>query len=74
MAPEHQGNGVGSMLVRWGCDMADKDILNCFVMASPGGLALYNKFDFKVIGEVCTEHGSFTSMYRKPKRSMECAG
>ncbi|THY79693.1 hypothetical protein D6C93_10107 [Aureobasidium pullulans] len=22
VAPEHQGNGVGSMLVRWGCDMA----------------------------------------------------
>ncbi|THY71732.1 hypothetical protein D6C86_08401 [Aureobasidium pullulans] len=52
VAPEHQGNGVGSMLVRWGCDMADKDVLNCFVVASPGGLALYDKFDFKVIGEV----------------------
>ncbi|KEQ90082.1 hypothetical protein M438DRAFT_351406 [Aureobasidium pullulans EXF-150] len=51
VAPEHQGNGVGSMLVRWGCDMADKNVLNCFVMASPGGLALYNKFDFLVTGE-----------------------
>ena len=74
MAPEHQGNGVGSMLVRWGCDMADKDVLNGFVMASPGGLALYNEFDFKVTGEVCTEHGSFTSMFRKPKDPIQCAG
>ncbi|CAC9884806.1 unnamed protein product, partial [Aureobasidium pullulans] len=52
VAPEHQGNGVGSMLLRWGCDMADNDVLNCFVMASPGGLFLYSKFDFEVTGEV----------------------
>jgi hypothetical protein len=54
------------MLLRWGCDMADGHDLNCFVMASPNALALYTKFDFEAVGEVCTEHGSFTSMLRKP--------
>jgi len=65
VAPEHQRRGVGSMLLRWGCEMADRDKLSCFVMASPDGLLFYRKFGFEVIGEVRTEHGTFTSMFRE---------
>ena len=64
MAPEHQRQGVGSMLLRWGCETADRDKLSCFVMASPDALRLYKKFGFEVMGEVKTEHGAFTSMFR----------
>jgi hypothetical protein len=52
------------MLLRWGCEMADNDSLSCFVMASPNGLAFYGKFGFEVVGEVRTEYGTFTSMFR----------
>ena len=53
------------MLVRWGCEMADRDKLSCFVMASPEGRPFYSKFGFEVMGEVKTEHGAFTSMFRE---------
>jgi hypothetical protein len=45
--------------------MADNNKLSCFVMASPNGLAFYNKFGFETVGEVRTEHGTFTSMFRE---------
>lgn len=45
--------------------MADKDKLGCFLMASPNGLLFYRKFDFEAVGEVRTEHGTFTSMFRE---------
>lgn len=53
------------MLLRWECNMADKDKLACFVMASPQGLPFYSKFGFEVMGEVRTGHGNFTSMFRE---------
>jgi predicted N-acetyltransferase YhbS len=65
VAPQHQRQGVGSMLLRWGYEMVDKDKLNCFVMASSDGLPFYRKFGFEAMGEVVTEHGTFTSMLRE---------
>ena len=67
MAPEHQRKGVGSLLLQWGCDMADNYARSSFVMASPAGVPLYSRFDFKAVGEVCTEHGTFTSMFRESR-------
>jgi len=56
------------MLLRWGCEMADRDKLSCFVMTSPNGLLFDRKFGFEVMGEVVTEHGTFTSMFRERRR------
>jgi hypothetical protein len=53
------------MLLRWGCEKADKDKLACFIMASPQGLPFYSKFGFEVMGELKTEYGTFTSMFRE---------
>jgi (2Fe-2S) ferredoxin len=55
------------MLLRWGCEMADNDKLSCTVMASPNGLSFYKKFDFEAVGEVVTEHGTFTSVFREQR-------
>ncbi|KAF3915839.1 hypothetical protein ABW21_db0209522 [Orbilia brochopaga] len=63
--PAHQRQGVGSMLVQWGCQAADQAGQDSFVMASPAAVKLYRKFGYKVQGEVRTEKGTFTSMYRK---------
>jgi predicted N-acetyltransferase YhbS len=65
VAPEHQRRGVGSMLLRWGCEMADNDKLSYFVMASPSGLPLHSKLGFEAVGEVRTEHVTFTSMFQE---------
>jgi predicted N-acetyltransferase YhbS len=71
VAPEYQRQGVGSMLLQWGCDKADSYGWNSFVMASPAGVRLYSRFDFKVVGQVQTEHGTFTSMFRESRPSIE---
>ena len=59
------------MLLQWGCDKADSCGSNSFIMASPEGVALYEKFDFKAVGQVWTEHGTFTSMFRESKESRD---
>lgn len=71
VAPEHQRKGVGSMLMQWGCNKADTCGWNSFVMASPDGAQLYDKFDFKAVGEVQTKYGLFTSMFRESRPSVE---
>ncbi|OBT63801.1 hypothetical protein VE03_06933 [Pseudogymnoascus sp. 23342-1-I1] len=70
VAPEYQKQGVGSMLLQWGCDKADSCGWSSFVMASPAGVQLYSKFDFKVVGQVRTKHGLFTSMFRESRASV----
>ncbi|OZJ04495.1 hypothetical protein BZG36_02668 [Bifiguratus adelaidae] len=44
--PEYQGKGVGSMLLRWGCEQADRDGLQLYLDASPAGKPLYEKHGF----------------------------
>ncbi|CZS93550.1 hypothetical protein WAI453_001082 [Rhynchosporium graminicola] len=70
VAPEHQRKGIGSMLMQWGCDKADLNRWNSFVMASPAGVPLYHKFGFKETGQVWTELGIFKSMFRESKKAV----
>lgn len=51
--------------------MADSYSQNSFVMASPGGVPLYSRFDFKAVREVWTEHSTFTSKFRKLRPLIE---
>ncbi|KFY26987.1 hypothetical protein V491_01093 [Pseudogymnoascus sp. VKM F-3775] len=44
--PDYQRRGAGSMLVKWGCDLADKDGVSAYVDASKKGLPLYKKYGF----------------------------
>ncbi|KAF5013960.1 hypothetical protein FDECE_89 [Fusarium decemcellulare] len=44
--PDYQRRGAGSMLVKWGCDLADKDGVGVYVDASEAGAPLYQKFGF----------------------------
>ena len=63
--PAYQRQGVGSMLMQWGCDEADRYERDAFVLASPAAVRLYAKFGFEVVGEVRTKKGVFRSMFRK---------
>jgi hypothetical protein len=40
-------------------------------MASPDGVPLYSRFDFKAIGEVWTERNNFTGTFRKSRPLIE---
>lgn len=62
--PNHQCQGVGSMLMKIFCDYVDQNTLDAFVLSSPASIRLYSKFRFRAVGVVETEHGNFTSMLR----------
>ncbi|KAJ5691970.1 Acyl-CoA N-acyltransferase [Penicillium macrosclerotiorum] len=44
--PEYRKRGAGSMLVKWGCDLADDEGAGAYVDASKAGAPLYEKFGF----------------------------
>ncbi|KAL6698285.1 hypothetical protein J3F84DRAFT_367071 [Trichoderma pleuroticola] len=62
--PYHQRQGLGSRLLRRACEEIDSLGWPAFVMASPAGVQLYTKFGFDIVGEVETNEGVFTSMFR----------
>lgn len=48
--PEHQRKGVGSTLVNWGTQRADKEQIQAWLESSPMGKGAYLKAGFKVLG------------------------
>ncbi|KAK4551888.1 hypothetical protein LTR86_010789 [Recurvomyces mirabilis] len=46
--PDHQHQGIGSQLVRWGCGEADRTNMTAIVEASPAGRRMYEKHGFVV--------------------------
>lgn len=62
--PDHQRQGVGSMLMETVCHQIDENNLDAFVLSSPAGVRLYSKFGFRAVGAVETRQGTFTSMLR----------
>ncbi|KAJ5122751.1 hypothetical protein N7526_009688 [Penicillium atrosanguineum] len=42
----HKGHGAGGLIMQYGCELADKDELECYIDSSPRGKRLYEKFGF----------------------------
>ncbi|KAJ5690846.1 acetyltransferase [Penicillium macrosclerotiorum] len=61
--PDYQRQGLGSMLVKWGCELADQDGVGVYVDASTAGASLYRKFGF--VDESLPDAGDFASMARR---------
>ena len=61
--PDYQGRGAGSMLVKWGCDLADEHGVAAYVDASKAGAKLYQKFGF--VDESEPDAGDVASMARR---------
>jgi len=53
-APEHQGRGAGSQLMRWGLDRTDQESLEAYLEASPDAVRLYERFGFREAGKTDT--------------------
>lgn len=51
------------MLLKWGCDMADKDGVSAYLDASKAGAPLYKKFGF--VDESEPNAGDVASMARR---------
>ncbi|KAK5994081.1 hypothetical protein PT974_07521 [Cladobotryum mycophilum] len=71
--PSHRGRGAGSLHLKWGTEVADREGLVCSVDSSPMSVSLYEKFGFKAVGTVVvdlTESSgtyTFTVMIREPQ-------
>lgn len=50
VAPEFQGKGVGSALLKWGTDFADRHGVYMWVHSSEGAFRAYSKCGFEVVG------------------------
>ncbi len=47
--PKHQRRGAGTMLIHWGCDIAQKHGVPSFLEATPAGLPVYQKAGFEEV-------------------------
>lgn len=50
--PQHERRGAGSMLVRWGCELADKAGVEAYVEASLMGAPMYARHGFVAAREL----------------------
>lgn len=60
--PDYQRRGAGSMLLKWGCELADRHGVALYVDASKAGAPLYERFGFVDEGEL--GNGKVASMVR----------
>ena len=44
--PDYRCRGAASMLVRWGCELADREGVAAYIDASKAGVPLYAKHGF----------------------------
>ncbi|KAI8657972.1 N-acetyltransferase domain-containing protein [Fusarium keratoplasticum] len=63
--PDYQRRGAGSMLMKWGCDLADKNGVGAYVDASKAGAPLYERFGF--VDESEPDAGEVASMARRQR-------
>ncbi|KAF7503835.1 hypothetical protein GJ744_003225 [Endocarpon pusillum] len=47
--PQHQRRGAGTMLIQWGCDIAQKHGVPSFLEATPAGLSVYQRCGFEEV-------------------------
>ncbi|CAI7676523.1 unnamed protein product [Penicillium pancosmium] len=55
----YKGQGAGSLILQHGCELADKDKLECYIDSSPRGKRVYEKFGF-----VFTKHVPLPMHYK----------
>jgi Acetyltransferases len=68
--PDYQRRGAGSMLVKWGCDLADKDGVAAYVDASKEGAPLYQKHGFV---DFNSPEADVAAMARRKATPSDCA-
>ncbi|KAL0782607.1 hypothetical protein CaCOL14_000513 [Colletotrichum acutatum] len=61
--PDYQRRGAASMLLKWGCALADEDGVAAYVDASKTGKGLYERFGF--VDESLEGDGDVASMVRR---------
>ncbi|KAK7942838.1 gnat family protein [Apiospora aurea] len=63
-SPEYRRKGAGSLMMQWGCDLADQLALPGWIEASPEGNSLYKAFGFHDVGKI-TGQGAMSGTFMK---------
>lgn len=67
-AEAYKGQGAGSLILQRGCELADKDKLECYIDSSPRGKRVYEKFGFVFTKHVpLPMHYSYHFGVRRPQ-------
>lgn len=66
--PDYHGKGAGTMLVRWGCELADKDGVATYLDASKAGKRLYERYGFVDRGDPEYCQDEMVSMVRDERK------
>lgn len=50
--PEYQNMGIGTTLMKWGLDQADREGVFCWVSSGKGSEGMYERFGFREVGRL----------------------
>ncbi|PYH88708.1 acyl-CoA N-acyltransferase [Aspergillus ellipticus CBS 707.79] len=64
--PDYRRQGAASMLIEWGCEVADRAGRPIWVDASEDGVALYERFGFRDVSVAGVTPEGAVSMLREP--------
>lgn len=68
--PGYQGKGIGSMLVKWGCDQADRDGVEAYLVAALPAISLYKRFGFESVEAETLPEGYVRTYMVRPRKQV----
>lgn len=57
--PKHERRGAGSLLLKWGCEEADRKGVEAYLEASAVGVPLYERHGFKKVKDITLDLKDF---------------
>ncbi|RDW58616.1 hypothetical protein BP6252_13092 [Coleophoma cylindrospora] len=66
---DYQKLGLGSQILRWGCDAADAVGYECYLDSAANAKSLYEKFGYVVVEAAADPKGSLVPMLRPAKEA-----
>lgn len=66
--PEYRRQGAASLLIQWGCDLADQNGVAAYLDAHVDAAPLYRKFGFKDRDDIGVTSDGALPMIREPQR------
>ena len=59
MHPDYQGKGIGTMMVKYGIDAAERMGIDIFVLAFEMGVEIYRKLGFELLEQITLDDSEF---------------
>lgn len=66
--PDFRRQGAASMLIKWGCDLADQNGVAAYLDAHEDAAPLYMRFGFKVRDDIGVTSDGAVPMIREPQQ------